>query len=79
MITREKSFPGIIGRGCRSHNATIMRFGSAICGSLGDPFGAQKWPYLRVEVQTEVGNEDKLVRVADEIEAILRREGLIDG
>jgi hypothetical protein len=78
MASQNKTFPGLIANRVRSENAITISRGNCINGSGKGAFGgASTWPYLRVEIEVQVGEERILDAVEDDIIKSLERNELL--
>lgn len=77
-MSRERTFAGLIGNGCRSTTAVTIEHTHCINGSGGDAFGgASEWPMLRVQIEVQVGEEGILRDIEGDIVKLLERNELL--
>ncbi len=78
MDTEIREFVGKEAKGCKVSNTISIELGKSYNGSGPNAFGgAKEWPYLRIEIPFQVGEEERMKTIADMIEKKLKLSGLI--
>ncbi len=71
-------FPGVIGRGCRTPDATTIQTTYDYNGGGPNDFGgAAQWPVLQLFVRFEEDHEENAELLAERLELWLREQGVI--